>query len=703
MSQDIYCDLLVEGHIVLITFTLIFTDICICTVHIHTGTYTDTYTYTYKYVYVNYVYIYIYMCVCVYIHTYIHTYIYIYIYIHIPVGSFAFHRHFVSKKGKRIPGVQEGYEPKPHLGYFVLAMERAASEPPVGKGLHAGINPFHSEKVQGEYMLAANRPRDLPELSPGSDALPLRNDIQIGKGRGGQSSGRVACFVTPPSKPSGRGGGDDAGLGVKQTEGRMPDEHEVNEVKDRNMDGLKQQHESEIPSSESLQRALELEIVQQLREQNALLLAEVERYRQLKGSAASGDSSVQSWVEILGDSGREGQDVENRNGMGCKTPRSRVSFGQTVRHTPNGTRVPDGTPPSEERPEPPPSQHVPVVPPFPTVVSEDPVKLLNNYEPVHETSTMRAMGTIWKPVCERSKEPSPSEARTFWLEKEVESLRGTLASFANGNSFQNSDYWNGRFQRDVNGDRSQSSMGPGPHVQLGRGDMPVDHNLGDPPFHSLGGSGVQLEQGRARMVSSGNRKEYPEHLLGGCGLQPLQARAPQQSTHGDCHDARAWQGNHGLCPDGRALHSSSGLCPDGRALQGNHGLYPDGRALQGDHGLCQDGRAPSMVQHHPSVCHDDRASDAACPHHQGPHRSCQDLRPHGGGGFGGGVDSIPGVMGIRRNRQLNQSRPPGVAMHCKSSAVWRLDPSLRTGHARSVLCGEQVVGFDSQTGADPLR
>ena len=81
---DIYCDLLVEGHIVLITFTLIFTDICIYTVHIHTGTYTDTYTYTYKYVYVSYVYIY----VCV--HTYIHTGVYIYIYISLYIYIYIF-------------------------------------------------------------------------------------------------------------------------------------------------------------------------------------------------------------------------------------------------------------------------------------------------------------------------------------------------------------------------------------------------------------------------------------------------------------------------------------------------------------------------------------------------------------------------------------------------------------------------------------
>ena len=164
--------------------------------------------------------------------------------------------------------------------------------------VETAINPFHSEKAQREHMLAANRPRELPELSPGSDVAPLRNDSWIGKGRGGQSSGRVACFVTPPSNPSVcSGDGDETGQRAKQTEGRMPDEAtgSTGLMKD-----VKHQLESESSSVDSLQRALEIEIVQQLREQNARLLEELAQLRQSKSSPVSGDGSS-SWVEIQGE------------------------------------------------------------------------------------------------------------------------------------------------------------------------------------------------------------------------------------------------------------------------------------------------------------------------------------------------------------------------------------------------------------------
>ena len=122
---------------------------------------------------------------------------------------------------------------------------------------------------------------------------------------------------------------------------------------------------------------------------------------------------------------------------------------------------------------------------------------------------------------------------------------------------------------------------------------------------------------------------------------------------GVCQDGRALsnaQLHQGVCQDGRALSNAQlhqGVCQDGRALsnaQLPQGVCQDGRALSTSHlrpGVCHDDRALGTVQLHPSVCHDDRASGAAYPHHQDPHRSCQDLRPHGGGGFGGGVESIP--------------------------------------------------------------
>ena len=66
-------------------------------------------------------------------------------------------------------------------------------------------------------------------------------------------------------------------------------------------------HQPEFSSTDSLQRALEIEVVQQFREQNARLMAELEQLRQSKCSPASGDSPSQSRVEIQGMEPRMGR------------------------------------------------------------------------------------------------------------------------------------------------------------------------------------------------------------------------------------------------------------------------------------------------------------------------------------------------------------------------------------------------------------
>jgi hypothetical protein len=75
-----------------------------------------------------------------------------------------------------------------------------------------------------------------------------------------------ACFVTPPSKLSVGGGGNDERPGVQRSEGQMPVE---TKEPGKSMGSLRKQHEIAL-SSDSLQRALEMEIVSQLWEQNAV-------------------------------------------------------------------------------------------------------------------------------------------------------------------------------------------------------------------------------------------------------------------------------------------------------------------------------------------------------------------------------------------------------------------------------------------------
>ena len=88
--------------------------------------------------------------------------------------------------------------------------------------------------------------------------------------------------------------------------------------------------------------------------------------------------------------------------------------------------------------------------------------MLDHYEVSHDGSKVRLAERQWKPTSERCHEPTPGEARAFWLEEEVESLKNTLANMVQGNAFQNfqsSDYWNGRFHRSDNEGNLKSSSG----------------------------------------------------------------------------------------------------------------------------------------------------------------------------------------------------------------------------------------------------
>ena len=317
-------------------------------------------------------------------------------------------------------------------------MELSTSWPPHRRLVSTEVgNPFYSEKVQGEINLQVSRPRGLPELSPG-DAEPIHDGGQgtgqcTGKGRGGLAPMKPGVFVTPPSRKSGRGSEGMVGHVAKQTEGQMPDES-VATVKSMG----KVAGNGEPTSVDELQRALEIEVVNKLREQNALLMSELEELRRHRNSPNSGFDSSSSWVEIPSDGMREGLGEKGLDAGGSKTPGSQVTFGKVHKYTPNGTRIPDGSPPEDppvEIPKPPP------VPPFPTEVHEDTTTMLDRYEVSHGGSKVRLVDQQWKPACEKQHEPTPGEARAFWLEREVMFLRQSLEKITNGNPFHASEYW----------------------------------------------------------------------------------------------------------------------------------------------------------------------------------------------------------------------------------------------------------------------
>ena len=160
----------------------------------------------------------------------------------------------------------EGYEPN-QRSLCGIAMEpvRAKSLPPGTAGLVPLVNPFHSEKIQAEYLLEVARPSNLPDDDAGLGG-PLQDRSRLaappslisegpatgtGKGRGCQTAG-VMPMVTEPMVP---------GVQGMKTEGQLP--------------GLeKGAPKVSLEEERDLQRALEVEMVDYLREENSKLADE---------------------------------------------------------------------------------------------------------------------------------------------------------------------------------------------------------------------------------------------------------------------------------------------------------------------------------------------------------------------------------------------------------------------------------------------
>ena len=203
---------------------------------------------------------------------------------------------------------------------------------------------------------------------------------QTGKGRGGVCSTGLFDQLRPTA----------SGHEMK-TEGAMPSEP----VGTQTMGHVKPQpSEKQSGTSDEFQRALEGELVLFLREQNSKLLDEVANLKGMLRKSASADSGMGSspWSAVGGTSngastGDLAQGVPGvkvaipqqvRPGRtGSRTPRARVrgtaaspekdSMRSSLKHTPNGTRVPDGPPPDTCEAD----EHRPPVPPFPMAVEDE--------------------------------------------------------------------------------------------------------------------------------------------------------------------------------------------------------------------------------------------------------------------------------------------------------------------------------------------
>ena len=280
--------------------------------------------------------------------------------------------------------------------------------------------------------------------------------------------------------------------------------------------------------------------------------------------------------------------------------------------TPNGTRIPDGPPPRDVIPCPPP------VPPFPMAVDleakviPDPVNV-KNYEACEKGSKPKMGDAMWKPTCE--KVLTPQEAKTVWLEREVNSLRTVLEKVANEKNYEISKSWplkDGQTVWSANLDSTGAVLMQQPSIVLG------EEAQRDRALHGDGLRSMSL------------------------GELPQQARAPG-AMDGALHSTVLG----GDCLQGRALHgvvagADLGAVPQrDRALHGGFGegalhaqqLRGGDRALHGGFG---DG-ALHAQQLRPDVPLQDRAQHYGVSHGLSP----ADL----GGALHGGVQG-QGTLGV---------------------------------------------------------
>ena len=340
-------------------------------------------------------------------------------------------------------------------------VERSHSMPP--------LNPWWSDRCKREALLRYARPEDLPVPHDGddSDLLETQGDRVggCGKGRGVSAleGGGNGLFVTPPSRREeeedrGRGGG-------KRTHGAMPEM--VREAKGRQpartmgpMPPTPENPGSEVSKDQGerrakehhdgLQRALEAEMVTFLKEQNAVLMAEVAELRRLRASDGV-SSTPSSWEQVgLKKKGTHvghaeghvpGQHVKvcggdlpgTSTGVGVKPPHTPRGRSQSrrghqeqgdVRFTPNGTQIPPGSPPRAAT-----SMEVPM-PPFPTSCTSAEISDLQGYE-LLDAHRRRHGDQQWLPLSLREGRVmmplNAHELRASRLEQEVAELREKMA------------------------------------------------------------------------------------------------------------------------------------------------------------------------------------------------------------------------------------------------------------------------------------
>ena len=208
----------------------------------------------------------------------------------------------------------------------------------------AEVNPFWSERIREHVAVQQARPIDLPvpseaedlEALAGEQSVPVEphrepmsvttKETQLGKGRGER-------FSTPASwDEEGSQKVRDQHEG-QRSEGLMPSEAVESSV----------QVQSQSVEDE-LQRALEREVVEKLHQENLQLKLQLEHLKSNQRNVV-GSGTEHSWPEVSHGDSKSG--LPPPPPPRSRSPTRRSTRTQDQRFTPQGTRVPDTSPPPD--------------------------------------------------------------------------------------------------------------------------------------------------------------------------------------------------------------------------------------------------------------------------------------------------------------------------------------------------------------------
>ena len=282
------------------------------------------------------------------------------------------------------------------------------------------------------------------------------------------------------------------------------------------------------PSGQSLQRALEKEVVTQLHEENVRLKQMLSRMQQSKGT---GTTSTSEWSEVSGEKEETGRSFLPQT----EEKKERIMF------TPNGTRVPSQPPPVDRVGQ----VEMPELPPWPADLWKDYEKDIGD-----RRRFKRLGGEPYRPSRELQDLPPEHLGRGMDSRQELQ------------------------------GSRQVSGRG----MNSRQGVCQRDNELGTPAADRerwLLRELVQLQQ--ALDVEKKSNVRWRAQGL----VDPREEVQENLLHHGVSGGARAQHSDHGVSGGVRAQHLDYGVPEGVRARQVDRGIYGDSRANQ--HGGLYDG------------------------------------------------------------------------------------------------------------------